>query len=53
MSVHGFEEENIKILMDDGSHEEPTKENILAAYKQVVEESEDGDSIFLHYSGKS
>lgn len=52
MDIHGFEEENIVILMDDGIHTSPSKENIIEAYKQVVEDSEDGDAIFLHYSGK-
>lgn len=51
MDVHGFEEDNIMILMDDGEHIEPTLENMVAAYRQVVAESEDGDAIFLHYSG--
>ncbi len=51
MNVHGFEEENITVLMDDGQHPEPTKDAILAAYNQVVGDSQPGDSIFLHYSG--
>jgi len=51
MDVHGFEEDNIVILMDDGIHESPTKENMVAAYKQIVADSEEGDAIFLHYSG--
>lgn len=51
MAVHGFEEENITILMDDGEHQEPTKDNMLAAYKKIVADSAPGDSIFLHYSG--
>jgi len=50
-AVHGFEEENITVLMDDGEHEEPTLANMLAAYRRIVEESQPGDSIFLHYSG--
>ena len=49
--VHGFPEENITVLLDDGEHTEPTKENIMAAYSKVIEESEPGDAIFLHYSG--
>ena len=53
MDVHGFEEEDIVVLMDDGEHEEPTLDNIVAAYEQVVADSEEGDAIFLHYSGKS
>mmetsp|Transcript_9759 Transcript_9759/g.23001 ORF Transcript_9759/g.23001 Transcript_9759/m.23001 type:complete len:349 (+) Transcript_9759:123-1169(+) len=51
MDVHGFEEENIVILMDDGVHDEPTRENMIEAYQQIVDESEDGDAVFLHYSG--
>ena len=51
MDVHGFEEENIVILLDDGEHTEPTAENIINAYKQVIADSEEDDAIFLHYSG--
>lgn len=51
MDVHGFEEENIMVLMDDGEHTEPTHDNIINAYRQVVSDAEDGDAIFLHYSG--
>lgn len=52
MNVHGFEEENIVLLMDDGKHTEPTAANIINAYKKVVSDSKDGDAIFLHYSGE-
>jgi len=51
MDVHGFDEDNITVLMDDGEHKEPTRSNILASYKQLVEDSEDGDVVFCHYSG--
>lgn len=51
MEVHGFEEENIVILMDDGVNIEPTARNIINAYRRVVSEAEAGDAIFLHYSG--
>jgi len=51
MNVHGFDEENIIILMDDGEHTMPTKENIINAYRTIISQSEDGDAIFLHYSG--
>ena len=52
--VHGFSEENITILMDDesGNYQMPTKDNIMAAYAKIVEESESGDAIFCHYSGE-
>jgi len=49
--VHGFEEENIIILMDDGEHTEPTRANIIDAYKTIIGQAEEGDAIFLHYSG--
>ena len=51
MNVHGFEESNITILMDDGNHTSPTRDNMLAAYRKVVAESVAGDAVFCHYSG--
>ena len=50
-ACHGFEDENIVILMDDGEHEEPTAANIIAAYRKVVADAEPGDAVFCHYSG--
>mmetsp|Transcript_21402 Transcript_21402/g.27668 ORF Transcript_21402/g.27668 Transcript_21402/m.27668 type:complete len:326 (+) Transcript_21402:242-1219(+) len=49
--IHGFKSENITILMDDGEHTPPTRDNILAAYRTIVEESQPGDCVFTHYSG--
>ena len=51
MDVHGFQEENITVLMDDGAHTEPTRDNILAAYQKLVDAAEPGDAVFCHYSG--
>jgi hypothetical protein len=51
--IHGFEDENITILMDDGAHTEPTYKNILAAYHELVSSAKAGDAIFCHYSGRS
>lgn len=48
---HGFERENITILMDDGEHEEPTGANIMNAFRNLVSQSEEGDVCFVHYSG--
>ncbi len=50
--VHGFKDENIVVLLDDGKHAVPTYKNIINAYKKVVSQSEEGDAIFLHYSGE-
>ena len=47
MNVHGFEEDNIHVLMDDGNHEEPTMANMVAAYKKIVAESESGGTSFV------
>ena len=52
LNLHWFIEDNIVVLLDDGNHTEPTYENIIDAYKTVVSQSEDGDCIFLHYSGE-
>lgn len=49
--VHGFTEENMTILMDDGLHSDPTRANIMAAYTSITEDSQPGDVVFLHYSG--
>lgn len=51
MKHHGFKKSDMTILMDDGKHEKPTKARILRAYKEVVEKSRPGDSVFCHYSG--
>lgn len=54
MDVHGFQGQDITILMDDGNHKSPTHDNIIAAFRQLslVSETEAGDCAFLHYSGK-
>ena len=42
---------DMKILMDDGANEMPTRENIAAAMLWLVEDARPGDALFLHYSG--
>lgn len=51
MDVHEFEEENMTILMDDGVHNDPTRNNIMYAYQKIVRDSQPGDVVYLHYSG--
>lgn len=51
MDVHGFEESNMNILLDDGVHTDPTKDNIMTAFREIVQQSEDGDVVYIHYSG--
>lgn len=50
-AVHGYEESNMTILMDDGAHTAPTHDNILKAYQNLANSSKAGDSCFCHYSG--
>jgi Caspase domain len=49
--VHGFPERDVLILMDDGQHEYPTRENIVRALQKLVAFSQPGDAVFFHYSG--
>jgi metacaspase-1 len=49
--VHGFKEENITVLLDDEGYTQPTRENMLQAYRNLVASAEPGDALFCHYSG--
>ena len=49
--VHGFADENITLLLDDGKHTSPTHANILSAYRRLVAESAPGVAVYCHYSG--
>ena len=52
INVQGLnEEKDITILIDDGHHESPTKENILNALQKLVNDCQPGDSVYVHYSG--
>mmetsp|Transcript_20429 Transcript_20429/g.30216 ORF Transcript_20429/g.30216 Transcript_20429/m.30216 type:complete len:373 (-) Transcript_20429:68-1186(-) len=43
--------ETMKILCDDGEHDDPTAKNLVNAFSWLIEEAEEGDSLFMHYSG--
>lgn len=47
----GYTEDCMKILLDDGDHDEPNYENITAAMTWLVEGAQAGDTLFFHYSG--
>jgi len=49
--IHGFQDENIALLLDDKKHTKPTRQNITKAFRQVVKDSEPGDVVFCHFSG--
>ncbi|KAJ3274174.1 hypothetical protein HDV01_003457 [Terramyces sp. JEL0728] len=45
---------DIRVLSDDQSGESlPTRANIIASFKWLVEGAQPGDSFFLHFSGQS
>ena len=49
--VHGFKDEDITILMDDGVHTNPTRANILKAFHRFAFNVKAGDAAFFHFSG--
>ncbi|KAF5838042.1 metacaspase type II [Dunaliella salina] len=52
MECMGFDEDNIAIMVDtDQEYPQPTGKNIRAYLNKMVDEAEDGDLLFLHYSG--
>jgi hypothetical protein len=48
---HGFNEQDMAILIDDGKHALPTKGNIEMAFELMANHSDSGDVVFVHYSG--
>ena len=51
---HGFDvnnDEETRVLLDDGAHTSPTANNILQAIRWLVKDAAPGDCLFLHYSG--
>ena len=51
IKAQGFNEGDMLILMDDGKHHAPTRRNIEEAFRRIVEFSQAGDVVFVHYSG--
>jgi hypothetical protein len=47
----GYADGEIKVLLDDGEHEEPTKQGIEDALSWLSSGAQAGDSLFFHYSG--
>ncbi|KAF9267076.1 hypothetical protein L218DRAFT_856631 [Marasmius fiardii PR-910] len=53
MKYHGFPREQIMVLRDDSRNPQkvPTRNNMLAAMRWLVEGAQKHDSLFFHYSG--
>lgn len=50
-NVHGFRQEEMLILMDDGRHPMPTKKNIEDGMMMLTQYSQPGDVVFVSFSG--
>lgn len=51
MDVHGFDERDMLILMDDGQCKMPTKKNIETGFRILTSRSKPGDVVFVMFSG--
>ncbi|OSD01481.1 peptidase C14 [Trametes coccinea BRFM310] len=53
IDLFGYKDENIKILIDDesGQYDMPTRENILAAMRDLVKDAQPGDRFVFSFSG--
>mmetsp|Transcript_48133 Transcript_48133/g.145372 ORF Transcript_48133/g.145372 Transcript_48133/m.145372 type:complete len:265 (+) Transcript_48133:193-987(+) len=49
--AHGFSDQNITLLVDDGRNAYPTRQKIISELRRLVAESVPGDSVYFHYSG--
>lgn len=47
VNAQGFREDELLILMDDGYHPAPTRENMISAFRRITEYSQPGDVVSL------
>lgn len=50
-TCHGFVDDDVTLLLDDGKHTAPTAMNIMKAFQTLAAEAKSGDALFVHYSG--
>jgi hypothetical protein len=50
-ACHGFQDDDIAILMDNGESKEPTRQNILKAFHRFAFSVKPGDAAFFYYAG--
>mmetsp|Transcript_118465 Transcript_118465/g.295595 ORF Transcript_118465/g.295595 Transcript_118465/m.295595 type:complete len:514 (+) Transcript_118465:56-1597(+) len=51
LNKNGYADDCMRLLLDDGEHDEPTRANIIRGFEWLVEGAQAGDSLFFHYSG--
>lgn len=53
VNVHGFSEkpEFMTVLLDEENHTPPTYHNIIESFKQLSEQAQPGDAVFVQFSG--
>ena len=52
-NCHDFpdEGEDMIVLLDDGVHKNPTRDNIIDAFRAIAASSEPGDAVWVSFSG--
>lgn len=50
-NMYGFDEGEMVVLMDEGDYEKPTGHNIKSYMKRMIDDTQSGDILFIHYSG--
>ncbi|THH32080.1 hypothetical protein EUX98_g2116 [Antrodiella citrinella] len=51
IDIYGWKLQDINILMDDGKHQDPTRENIMRAMKELVADAQPRDQFVFLFSG--
>lgn len=51
LKKHGYKDENILCVIDDGHHKAPTFLNLIQAFRWFVRDTKSGDSLYFHFSG--
>ena len=52
-TFYGFKDDKdcMKVLLDDGKHDQPNKKNIEDAMDWLISSAQEGDDLYFHYSG--
>lgn len=51
LMTQGYEDGDMRVMLDDGDHEEPTLAKMIEGFQWLVDGAASGDSLFFHYSG--
>jgi len=51
VNVHGFPEDSMLLLLDDGKNNPPTQINIIRAFEKIASKCKRGDAVFIQFTG--